>query len=146
MIIKQIENRIKNQALILRKEKNRLGATLMTLLNDINMIGKNAIPPRNSTDEEAVRVIRKAIQIQEENLTLVSIDKKTSIETEILLLKTFLPKQLTIDELREIIINFVEKENLEKSPKSIGQIMKMLNKDYLGSFEPKIANEIIKLL
>jgi uncharacterized protein YqeY len=142
MIIKQI----KNQALVLRKEKNRLGATLMTLLNDINMIGKNAIPPRESTDEEAVRVIRKAIQIQEENLKLVSVDKKTSIEEEISLLQTFLPKQLTVDRLREIIVNFIDKENLEKSPKSIGTIMKMLNKDYLGSFEPKMANEIIKSL
>jgi uncharacterized protein YqeY len=142
MIIEQI----KNQALVLRKEKNRLGATLMTLLNDINMIGKNAIPPRESTDEEAVRVIRKAIQIQEENLKLVSVDKKASIEEEISLFQTFLPKQLTVEQLREIIVNFIEKENLEKSPKSIGVIMKMLNKDYLGSFEPKTANEIIKSL
>jgi uncharacterized protein YqeY len=142
MIIEQI----KNQALVLRKEKNRLGATLMTLLNEINMIGKNASPPRESTDEEAVRVIRKAIQIQEENFKLVSIDKKALIEEEISLLQTFLPKQLTVDELREIIVNFIEKENLEKSPKSIGVIMKMLNKDYLGSFEPKMANEIIKSL
>lgn len=138
-------NKIKNKALELRKQKNPLGQSLMTLLNDINMIGKNAIPPRESTNEEAIRTIRKTIQILNDNYKIVKDETKlNSIKNEIDLLETFLPKQLSNNELRNLIITFMQENNLEKSNKNIGSIMKFLNNNYLGQFEPKLANELIK--
>ena len=67
-------------------------------------------------------------------------EQKDKISNEIKIIEEFLPKQLTEDEVKAIILEI--KSNLENP--NMGAIMKELSPKIKGSFNGKIASQLVK--
>ena len=136
-------NEIKQKLQEARKNKNQISLTIFTTLySEASNVGKTK---RNgdSTDEEVISVLKKFKEGVEElrkyrNLTEIE-------EQELEVYESFLPKQLSEEELREIISDILEKIG-EKSPKRFGLVMNQLKTDYFGRFDGKVASQIVKSL
>ncbi len=98
-----------------------------------------------ANDEKIVTIIQKEIKMRRDALEFAVAQKRDDLisqnETEITLLQNFLGKQLSDDELQNII-----KGLIDSGMNAIGPIMGVLNKDHKGAFEGKKASEIIKSL
>jgi len=137
---------IKSAQLSARKEKNRFKAGILTaLISEVSIIGKNQ-GIDETKDEDSLKVITKfkkgindTILLLKDKITYP--EKMKELKDELEIYESFLPKQLSEDEL---------KENIEKIIKNgstnIGQIMGSLKKSYGGTYDGKIASNIIKSL
>lgn len=136
-------DKIRADQLQARKENNKTKATVLTtLIGEAAMIGKNA-GNRDTTDDETAKVIVKFVKgiVETQNLTRgVNMDKFNELEVEKQILEAYLPKQLTVDELKEIILtNFTEKPN-------VGAVMAYLKANYNGLYDGKIASGLVNTL
>ncbi len=118
---------------------------LTTLFSEASTPGKNA--QRESTDAEVIAVIKKFVKNNDECMMSAGDRRdgdwcdRLSIERDVLNL--FLPKQLSADELSEIIGGFVAANGIA-GPKGTGLVMKMLKEQYDGLYDGKMASDIVK--
>ena len=140
---------IKKQQLQARKDKNTLMAqSLTTLIGEAEMVGKND-GNRSSTDAEVIAVIKKFIKNIDEaksaadkgNMT----EKSQALQAEKDLLNSFLPKQLSEEEIRTIIGNIVNQLG-EKSPKMMGKVLGSLKESHAGLYDGALASKVAKEL
>lgn len=126
-----------------RKAKDSATATLLTtLLGEAGSIGKND-GNRETTDAEAIAVIRKFIKNNEETAGYLSIEEqKAPYVLENQLLGTFLPTQLSDAELKSVIIKL--KEELNAGPKDMGKIMARLKVEHDGTYDGRLASTLVK--
>lgn len=129
--------KIKADRLIARKQGDVLSAMqLTTLLGEASPSGTQTV-----TDDEVQKVITKFAKNAKEMLEYTGDpEKRKDITVEIQLYESYLPKQLTEDELQRIIINAVD----EMGFNSIGAIMGFLNMTHKGKFDGKLASQIAK--
>ena len=123
-------NKIKSDALIARKARQTDTATLLTTLySEASMVGKNA-GNRESTDQEVLQVIEKFIKNA----------------NEIKVLSKYLPKKMSYEELGHVIRGIIKGLTLtkDKSPKLMGEVMGMLKILHGGTYDGKVASEIVK--
>lgn len=119
-----------------QKSKDSL---LNTLYAEAVAIGKNA-GNRPTTDIEVVKVIKKFINGLEETLKVLPLTKQDPFLEEIDILSAYLPRQLTREQLEDIIsVKHTEGKNL-------GEIMKYLKETHDGLYDGKVASEIAKKL
>ncbi len=129
---------VKKAQLQARKDKRAEdAATLTTLIGEAEMIGKND-GNRVSTDAEVVAVIKKFVKNIDETLNVVSkdstkVDRVEALGKEKALLSTFLPKQLSEDELRTILADFIAALP-EKNPKAMGKVLGSLKEAFAGQY------------
>ena len=116
--------------------------TLTTLYSEAAMIGKND-GNRETTDAEVVQVAKKFIKNIDETLKVCPADKRLGIVAERKLISTYLPKQLTEDELK-VIISLIVEENGLNLPKDMGQVMKALSEGFSGQYDGKTASDIVR--
>ena len=120
---------------------------LTTLFSEASVPGKAA--QRESTDAEVIAVIKKFVKNNDECMMSAGSRRdsdwhdRLSIERDVLNL--FLPKQLTADELKEIIGGFVAANGIA-GPKGTGLVMKMLKEQYEGLYDGKVASDIVKMV
>lgn len=127
--------KIKADQLAARIAKNSIKTALLTtLIGDAEMVGKNA--SRETTDDEVVAVIKKFLKNNLEFQKHVTNDDLT-VEQKIL--ESYLPKQLTTEELVEIITNNFGDELKSKK----GAIMKFLKENYAGLYDGATAAKVI---
>ena len=117
---------------------------LVTLFAEASRVGKDK---RNglSTDEECISVIRKFAANADETYKILSgCGKDTSALTqELAILQSYLPQQMTVDELTVVIEQIVLDQNLS-GPKAIGQVMANLKASHAGKYDGKMASDIVK--
>ena len=129
--------RIKKDQLSARKIGDKeLSAVLTTLMSEIAMVGKNA-GNRETTDDEALKIVTKFKKGSDENFKLTS-NEKFSNESRIY--EAYLPKMLTRDELTDIIKDIISHD----STVNMGKVMGFLSKQYAGQYDGKMASELIK--
>lgn len=136
-------DKIRADQLQARKEGNKTKADILTtLIGEAAMVGKNA-GNRDTTDDETTKVIVKFVKgiVETQDLTRgVNLDKFNVLEAEKQILEAYLPKQLTTDELKEIILtNFTEKPN-------VGAVMAYLKANYSGLYDGKVASGLVNTL
>lgn len=131
---------IKSDQLQARKNKDAIRASILTTLySEAAMVGKNN-GNRESSDAEVVATIKKFLKNIEETLSAVSSsDAVSMLHEEREVLSTYLPKQMTEDELRSTLITIAD--GLEnRSPKSMGVLMKALKEQHEGLYDGKTAS------
>ena len=136
-----------------RKAPNKdkvLIATLTTLKGDVARIGFDD-GKRDTTDDEATALLKSLIKkinesIQkaaEKGVTLTS-EQLAVFNGEIEIYTSFLPKQLSNDELFALIDTIADDIGEPLTNKSMGRIMGALNKEHKGKFDGGIASKYIK--
>ena len=138
---------IKTEQLEARKAKITLTSSLLTtLLGEIqsSTIDTTASSSGdfNPSDSEVLKVINKFIKNAKETLKLKPDNVTVSLELK--LLETYLPKQLTDDELKQIISDIVSKfhENVQPNGR-IGLVMKELKVNYENRYDASKVKDII---
>jgi len=138
-ILKQIkENQV--QA---RKERDKFKTGVLTALaGEVAVVGKNN-GNRETNDTEAIKVITKFAKGVEETINLVKDeDKIKELEKELEIYKSYLPKQMTEEELVTKIGIFLQTET---NP-NMGSVMKYLKENFEGEYNGKMASKIVKEL
>lgn len=135
---------LKDDQLQARFNKDKVRASLLTsVYSDAATVGKNK--QRDTTDEEAVAVMRKYIKGLKEIVELTKDDSEASerARVEINILENYLPEQLDEKSLTDIIVALVEQcEN--RTMKQMGVVMTQLNAQYPGQFDRAVASRIIQ--
>lgn len=130
---------IKADSLQARKDRDTARATLLTTLySEAAMVGKNA--GRDTTDDEVVAIIKKFVKGVDEVLKFVGEGDTTAAVHEKELLLSYLPKQLTDEQVREAIIATGETPDV----KNTGKILKALTEKYPGQVDGAAVSRAIK--
>lgn len=142
--------KLRADALTARKNRDEVASGLLTaLVGEAAMVGKNN-GNRETTDEEALKVIKKFLDNATETLGLL--DKKAAgdasalaaprsqAEREIVILSAYMPAQMTEAELRAEIASF----KAANAGTNIGAVMKHLQTNFGGTYDGKLASQIAK--
>lgn len=93
--------------------------------------------------EEALKFIQKEVKQLKETIELTPSDRTDLIEEankKLVLLESYLPKQLSPEELVSEVEKFIQENNLEAIKKNQGQIMKGLMEKLQGATDGKSLN------
>jgi uncharacterized protein YqeY len=139
-----ILERIKKEQKQARLARDKFKASILTtLMAEVAIVGKNA--QRETTDEEATKVITKFLKGTNENMDILiklgDTDRIPEIAKEMAIYKSFLPQQLTEDELKVEIVKF-----LETNKPNMGALMGYLKNNFNGQYDGKMANQLFKSL
>lgn len=130
--------KIKSDQLAARIIKDQIKTGLLTtLIGDAELVGKNA--GRETTDNEVIAVIKKFLKNNAEFQKHVGENTNMTLVTEQKILESYLPQQLTADELTEII----KKEFVDDFKSKKGVIMKFLKERYAGLYGGAVAAKVI---
>lgn len=126
--------------------KARDSKNLITLRILVSEIKRVEIDTRKELDDAGVIVIlQKEIKKRRDTIEFAKQAERAEMvqdnEQEIKLIQNYLGAQLSEDKLKEIIVKIIA-----SGTTNIGQIMGVLNKDYKGQFEGKLASGIVKEL
>lgn len=128
-----------------RKSKDTVKASLLTtLIGEAAMVGKND-GNRESTDSEVTAVIKKFVKNARETLNaLGGVEGGIAMQynAELAILETYLPKQLSEDELKTIVGNLKSELNVQ-DVKGKGLIMKALKERHDGQYDGKLAAQVV---
>ena len=140
---------IKAASLAARKAHEADAAiSLITLLSEASMIGKND-GGRETTDAETIAVVKKFIKNIDETLKVRKGDQRDPVVVKLtmerLLYNSFLPKQLTEDELKGMLA-FIVAKSYPTLP-TLSDMLKALKFSYDGLYDggtaAKLAKEIL---
>lgn len=96
-------------------------------------------PSNIPSDDKVISKIKKFIQNIDDSLSLMKdANKMLPLLTEKTILEGYLPKQLSNEEIKNILTN--ELSNI----KSIGQIMSYFKQNYSGKYDGKIVLDLSK--
>jgi uncharacterized protein len=135
---------IKSASIDARKARDSdKASSLITLLSEATMIGKND-NSRETTDEETIRVIKKFIKNIDDFLSVRTFAHDDPIAVKLInekaLYTTFLPAQMTSDQIREEL-----KKILSDAPGSkMGDLLKVFKSKFEGLYNGGIASTIAK--
>lgn len=120
------------------KDRNTINKGVLTLIiSSINLKVKEK--GKDLSDEEIYSVIQKELKQTKETLDLTPIDRVESInetKLKIELLVSYLPKQMSIDE----VISAIKELNIELIKKNQGIIIKEMMSKYSSSTDGKTIN------
>lgn len=145
---------VKADQLTARKIRDKEAASILTtLIGEASMPGKND-GNRESTDAEVQAVMKKFLKNANETMGHLiktgthaespEASKILELQLEIDILEKYMPKLMTNEELRAIVVDIVDVELPEKSPRMMGEVMKLLKARHNGLYDGKSASGIVK--
>jgi uncharacterized protein YqeY len=134
-------DKLKRDSLQARKDKDQIKASLLsTVLSQVKTLAIDD-GHREPNDQDVIQVVKKFLKSIEENIELgkqgkLPKDAFEQVQKEKEILLEYLPKQLSDDELKEIIKN--------SGAKNVGEAMKYLKEHYPDQYDGKKASQIAK--
>lgn len=142
----QLIDRLRQESIAARKLRSWEAAPLTTLLADVQKRAKDD-GNRSPTDEDAVKVIQKTLGGLEETLSLLTkanrLAEATPVEEQILLLREFLPKEMSEEEMLGIVRKVIA-ELGATSPTDMGKVMGLLKANADATFNMKVASTLVR--
>ena len=118
------------------KAKNTVAKNLLSVIKgEIQTIEKNT-GVANLSDEDVTKILNKSVKSLTETLSSVSGEKAESVQVELNIVESYLPKQLSIEEIQSKIDALVA-----SGVKNMGQIMKEFS---TLPADKKIVSELAK--
>ncbi len=136
-------NKIKTDQLAARRARDSVAASLLTTLySEAATIGLN-LGKRATTDREVIAVVKKFIKNIDECIAVVA-DPTTQL-AEKKILEGYLPKQLTEQEITDIVSNILS-GIVCPTKKDMGIVMSTLKAMHSGCYDGALANKIVNSL
>ncbi len=143
-----IVEKIKNDLLIFRKQKDSEAVTIIsTLLAEVVSIGKNS--GGETSDAQAIKRVQKFIEGAEEIIKTLNIkgstDGLSKAEREISLLQTYLPAQMSLEDLGKhvgIIVQQVTSE-IQNPKQRMGEVIKRFRAQFDGQYDPRQLSGVV---
>ncbi len=141
-LVEQINEDVKTAM----KEQNKEKLNVIRMVKSALQMAKINLK-HDLSDEEAIEVIEKQIKMRkdsiEEFINAKRDDLVNQYESEIKILKTYMPEPLSKDEIMKIIEDAFN-EIKPTSPKQMGLIMKTVTPKVKGRYDMKEISSIIK--
>lgn len=127
------------------KDKDKLKSAVITnMMSTIALTEK--MEKRILSDDEAIKFVQKELKQAKDTLSMLPEDRKDAIDeikARIEIIESYLPKQLSKEELEEEIRKIIEEEKIEFSPKAKGQIMKLVMAKFASRTDGKTVNLVV---
>jgi uncharacterized protein YqeY len=118
---------------------------LIMVINEANNIAKNdpKSPNRDVVDDDVVQALNRTIKKARETKKILEDNgaDASAADNEITVAQSYLPQQMTRDELTAKVKEIVEGDTVSK--KQRGLVMKTLNESYKGLFDSQMANAVV---
>ncbi|MFI5211856.1 MAG: GatB/YqeY domain-containing protein [Ignavibacteria bacterium] len=133
MLIETIRKDMQNA----KRAKETLKANLLsTLYAEIFTLSKSG---KELTEEDEIRIIRKFIKNSDETLAFdITAEAKEKLLEEKKILESYLPSQLSMDEIEKIVAEMISEG------KTIKEIMPFFKENYSGRYDGRTVSEAIK--
>lgn len=99
------------------------------------------------SDEDVVALIAKEIRRREEALEMIQDAGRSDLATEetaeLEILKAYMPKQLTLDDIKELAAAVISQVGAT-SPSDLGQVMKYLMPQVKGKADGRTVNQVVR--
>jgi len=134
-----VVEQLKKRSMALRKERNPIAPSIHFALSEIEKVGKN-IGNRETTEDEAIRVVQKLIATIDENLRVVDSDgHRIALNFEKQILQEVLPQMASEEEVRSLLADILG----TTAPKNKGIAMKVIRDEFGAKVDMKRAGEIV---
>ena len=145
MIKDIINSELKNSMLSSNKEKTSILRLMLAAIKDREIIAREN--KENINDTIVMDVLSKMVKQRLESAEIYKKNDRLELakkeEYEIEVIRQFLPKQLTEQEIRDIIVNIVQ-ETSSTSIRDMGKIMVELKTEYAGQLDFALAGKLLK--
>lgn len=102
-----------------------------------------------ATDEEVLQVMSKEVKKRLESIEMYKQASREDLaaeeENELKIIKSYMPEQMSEDQIRELAKQVIEQHNLS-SPKDVGTAMKLIMPQVKGRADGKLVNKIVQEL
>ena len=134
-----VVEQLKKRSMSLRKERNPIAPSIQFALSEIEKVGKNS-GNRETTEDEAIRVVQKLIATIDENLRVVDSDgHRIALNFEKQILQEVLPQMASEEEVRSLLTEILG----TAAPKNKGVAMKVIRDEFGAKVDMKRAGEIV---
>lgn len=127
------------------KEKDNVKKGVLSLvIASIALAEKENNVTLDEADE--LTYIQKELKQVRDSLAQTPSNREDLIAQEkqkIAILESYLPKQMDEEQIKEAILKIIDENNLEKSKKSQGVIMKTMMADFKGLVDGKLVNKVL---
>lgn len=100
-------------------------------------------------EEKEIAILQKLIKSRKDSLEIYNQQGRKDLavveEEEIAIIQRYLPKQLSREEIEEIVKGIIS-ETGASSPKDMGKVIGVANKTLAGQAEGKVIAEVVKAL
>ncbi|MDD2625729.1 MAG: GatB/YqeY domain-containing protein [Tenericutes bacterium] len=141
-----MNEKIKQDLILAMKSKEEIKlATLRLLKGAVQIEEKKIMKPLD--DNQIIDIISKQIKLRKESIEEFKkanrLDTIDTLNKEIEVLLSYLPEQISNEELEKIIDDSIKEVNAISS-KDFGNVMKVLMPKIKGKADTKLASEILK--
>lgn len=129
------------------KNKDTLRSSVLSFLRAEMMNVAIAKKKKNLDDNDSLAVIRKQVKAHQDSIEQFKqgnrqdlVDKETK---ELEILKTYLPKELSIDEIKKIIDEIIISTGASEM-KDMGRVMKEVSAKIAGRADGKLISDLVR--
>lgn len=134
--------KLKDDFLQSRIDKDMIKARLLScIIGDIEAQSKRISNPKETLEDKALAVLKQMLKKTDDFLSILEKQGNTNnkqILIEKNIIETYLPRQLSYEELRAIILTNIDK------PIDFSTAMKYLKSNHNGCYDGKLASQVIK--
>ena len=133
------------------KDKNKISTYRLILsgIKDLDISNRSGPSKKETDDEDIKKLLKKMIKQRNESVEIYKKNKREDLlkieQGEIDLLSTYLPKQLSEEEIKKICSEVILKVGAQ-SIKDMGKVMGELKKNYSDSIDFSKAGSMLKEL
>lgn len=133
--------KLKAESMNLRKTRNPIAASITFALSEIDKVGKNN-GNRETTNDEAIKVVQKLVATIDENLKLdIDDGRRVALNYEKQILLGALPQMATEQEVADFLRGLFTGKRGDEIPKK-GDVMKALRDQFGALVDMKRAGQI----
>jgi uncharacterized protein len=100
-------------------------------------------------EEDEVKLLQKLVKQRKDSLEIFQQQNRSDLakkeEEEIAVIEKFLPKQLSVEELKEALVKIITDVGAS-SPADLGKVMGMATKQFAGKADGKTISALVKEL
>lgn len=129
------------------KEKDKLKNKVITnILSDLIYIKKEL--GQEPTEANSAKAVAKQVKQVKEAIEMSKDrpDKLEELEAELAVLKQYMPKQLSEDEIKAEVLALLDENGIGLDPKNKGAIMKVVMPALAGKADGKAINKVVSSL
>ena len=133
------------------KDKNKISTYRLILsgIKDLDISNRSGPNKKETDDEDIKKLLKKMIKQRNESVEIYKKNNRQDLlkieQSEIDLLSTYLPKQLSEEETKKICLEVILKVGAQ-SIKDMGKVMGELKKNYSDSIDFSKAGSMLKEL
>ena len=120
---------------------------ILAAIKDRDIVARSSGNSSGIEEDEIISLLKKMIKQREESIVLYKkgnrLDLVKSEEDEIKIISSFLPEQLSVEEIKKIVSDTVKSEGAS-SIKEMGKVITKLKENYPQNMDFAFASKILK--